>query len=491
MTHKDFKATDVNMNKPDTYTQNASNLSGDSVEKLRDVVRNGFQQWRGELEELVQIPSVSDPSFPQGNVKKSALRVAELFRGIGLETRIATAPKTDGEQGAPAVIAHREPQPGKPTVLLYAHHDVQPPGDETLWNTPVFQPTERDGRLYGRGAADDKAGVIAHLAAIRALQSSDIDTGVGITVLIEGEEEIGSPSMQAFMAENATSLKADAIIVADSLNIDVGKPAFTSSLRGLVDLTVEVKTLEQAGHSGLFGGPAPDALTVLSRLIATLHDENGDVNVNGLLHNEDPEVAIDEVEWREDAQISDGVQLMGSGSLSHRLWAKPAIAVLGIDAPPVEGAANILIPMASAKLSLRIPAGQDPQDAQIALTEHLHENAPFGAQIQVTPGELGKPFHSPSEHKAVQIAHESYEAAWDEKVAETGIGASIPVVADFAEAFPNAAILVTGVEDPSSNAHAPNESVHIEDLEKVILSEAIFLAKMGLNEAPLTNTHNG
>lgn len=479
------------MNELDQHARNIPDIGATSLENLRSVVRNGFQQWRDQLDELVRIPSVSDPSFPQENVKQSAQRVAELFREIGLETRIATALKSDGEPGAPAVIAHRPPQPGKPTVLLYAHHDVQPPGDETVWSTPVFQPTEHEGRLYGRGAADDKAGVIAHLAAIRALQSSDIDTGVGITVLIEGEEEIGSPSMQAFMAENAASLRADAVIVADSLNVDVGKPAFTSSLRGLVDLTVEVKTLEQAGHSGLFGGPAPDALTALSRLIATLHDENGDVNVNGLLHNKDPDVAIDEDEWREAAQISDGVQLMGSGSLSHRLWAKPAIAVLGIDAPPVEGAANILTPKASAKLSLRIPAGQDPQDAQIALTKHLHDNAPFGAQIHITPGELGKPFRSPSEHKAVQIAHESYETAWGERVAETGIGASIPVVADFAEAFPDAAILITGVEDPSSNAHAPNESVHIEDLEKVILSEAIFLAKMGLSERPFSDTRNG
>lgn len=447
---------------------------------LRDAVHNEAQKMRQDLDELVRIPSVSDAEFDPENIAASAQRVAEMFRDIGMPTvEILTANKPDGTPGAPAVLAQRPARDNQPTVLLYAHHDVQPPGEPELWNSPVFEPTEIDGRIYGRGAADDKAGVVAHLAALRALLNSEFDSGIGVTVLIEGEEEVGSPSMGAFLQKYHDRLAADVMIIADSVNAAVGEPAFTTSLRGLVDLVVEVSTLEQAGHSGLFGGPAPDALTVLTRLLATLHDEKGDVAVKGLVRNPDPEASVDEAQWRADAGVLPGVQLMGTGSLSGRLWSAPALAVLGIDAPPVAGAANILVPRAAAKLSLRVPAGQDPAEAATLLKDHLRAHVPFGAEIKILDGELGKPFHADTTGAAMTIARESYGAAWDHEVVEIGIGASIPVVAELQERFPTATILVTGVEDPGSNAHSPNESVDFADLLKVAVSQAVFMARMG------------
>src|SRR5690625_4402048 len=304
--------------------------NGDDLAMVRDAVQNQSAQMRAELEELVRIPSVSDPAFDPAPVAASAQRTAELLREAGMpHVDIVSAPKPDGSPGAPAVIAQRPAQTGQPTVLFYAHHDVQPPGLEELWDSPPFTPTERAGRIYGRGAADDKAGVVAHLATIRAFLGTDLDSGIGITVLIEGEEEIGSPSMGGFLTQYGKRLEADVVIIADSINAAVGIPAFTTSLRGLVDLVVEVRTLEQSAHSGLFGGPAPDALTTLARLLATLHDENGDVAVAGLRRNADPGDLVDETQWRRDAGVLGGVELAGTGSLAQRLWEAPALAVLG------------------------------------------------------------------------------------------------------------------------------------------------------------------
>src|SRR5690625_3032837 len=315
---------------------NVTQDSQDAIIQLKDAVQNKSEKMREDLYELVRIPSVSDPAFDQATLEASAQRVAQMLREVGMpEVEIVSAKKPDGSNGEPAVLAHRPPAPGAKTVLLYAHHDVQHPGHEELWITPVFEPTEKNGRVNGRGAADDKVEVVAHIAALRALLNTPLDTGVGITVLIEGEEEIGSPSMGNFLDKFHDRLGADAVIIADSINAAVGVPAFTTSLRGLVDMVVEVRTLKQAGHSGLFGGPAPDSLTALARLIATLHDDAGNVAVAGLVENEDPGDLIEEAQWRDEAQVLPSVELMGTGSLARRLWAKPALSILGIDAPAV------------------------------------------------------------------------------------------------------------------------------------------------------------
>jgi len=450
----------------------------DDVAHLRARVAELFPALRGDLEALVRIPSVSNSAFDQAHVAASAEAVAELLRGAGLpEVQILHASGAAGPIGAPAVVARRPAPAGAPTVLLYAHHDVQPPGDRAAWATDPFVPTEVDGRLFGRGAADDKAGIVAHVGALRALSVLG-DLPIGVTVFVEGEEEIGSPSFLPFLRQHEDLLAADVIVVADSANWKVGVPGLTTSLRGLVDCEVEVAALGHAVHSGMFGGPVLDALTLLSRLVATLHDERGNVAVEGLVSAPDPSVDYEEADFRADSSVLDGVRLAGEGALSGRLWTKPALSVIGIDAPSVAHASNTLTPRATAKLSLRIAPGQDPVAALAALRTHLEANAPFGAQVTVRDGELGKPFQAPTDSAAMQAARWAFESSWGTAPVDIGIGGSIPFIADLLDVFPDAAILVTGVEDPDSRAHGANESVHLGELEKVVLAEALLLTRL-------------
>lgn len=444
--------------------------------ELRARTAATFPLVREQLEALVRIPSVSNPSFDQAHVRTSAEHVAQLLREAGLdEVHVLDAPAPDGGRGAPAVVARRPGPAGAPHVLLYAHHDVQPPGDRGEWDTEPFEPTERDGRLYGRGAADDKAGIVAHLGALRVLGA---ELGVGVSVFVEGEEEIGSPSFAAFLVEHRELLAADVIVVADSVNWKVGVPALTTSLRGMADLEVEVAVTEHAIHSGMFGGPVLDANVLLARLVSTLHDDDGDVAVEGLERAPDPEVDQDEAELRAEAAVLAGVRLAGTGPLTARLWSRPAISVIGIDATRVDEASNTIAPRARAKLSLRVAPGQDPLEARAALRRHLEQHAPFGARVTVTERDAGKGFAAPLDSPAMQAAREAFAASWGTAPVDTGLGGSIPFIADLLESFPAAQILVTGVEDPDSRAHGANESVHLGELEKVVLAEALLLDRL-------------
>ncbi len=450
------------------------------VSAWRDRVAAAFPGLRADLERLVRIPSVSNQAFDQAHVRASADAVAGLLRDAGMpEVHVLTVTPAGGRGGAPAVVARRPAAPGAPTVLLYAHHDVQPPGDDAAWETPPFEPTEREGRLYGRGAADDKAGVIAHVGALRVLGDALAESGLGVTVFVEGEEEVGSPTFAAFLSTYRDLLAADVIVVADSSNWRVGVPALTTSLRGLVDLEVEVAVLDHAVHSGMFGGPVLDALTLLSRLVASLHDDAGDVAVAGLVTAPDPAVDYVEADLRADAAVLDGVRLAGTGPLTARLWTKPALAVIGIDAPSVATASNTIVPRATAKLSLRVAPGQNPVAALAALRAHLEQHAPFGARVTITDGELGKPFQAPADSTAMRAARGAFEAAWGTEPVDVGVGGSIPFIADLLGEFPDAAILVTGVEDPDSRAHGANESLHLAELERVVLAEALLLLELG------------
>jgi acetylornithine deacetylase/succinyl-diaminopimelate desuccinylase-like protein len=441
------------------------------TDAVRDAVRRVLPSVRADLEALVRIPSVSVTEFDQSHVAASAEATARLFREAGLpDVRIAAV---DG--GRPAVIARRPAPEGAPTVLLYAHHDVQPPGDPAAWDTPPFEPVERDGRLYGRGAADDKAGIAAHLAAVRAF---DAAPPVGVTVFVEGEEEIGSPTLKPFLAEYAELLRADVIVLADAVNWAVGTPSLTTSLRGLVDCTVEVRTLQHGIHSGMYGGAAPDALTALCRLLATLHDDKGDVAIEGLGSGPADPLDMTEDRFRAEAGLLDGVGLIGSGSITERLWTRPALSVIGLDAPRVAAASNTLIPSAQAKVSLRVGPGTDAEAAYAALERHLRGHAPWGAQVTVTRGEVGHPYAIDATGPVYDAARAAFAAAWGTDPVHIGVGGSIPFVAEFAEAFPDAAILVTGVEDPDSRAHGANESLHLGDFEKVCLAEALLLASL-------------
>ncbi len=447
-----------------------------SIEDLTTRTAAEFPRIRSDLESLVRIPSVSAPAFDPQHLEDSAAAVAELLRGAGLpEVEVVRVTGPDGRAGAPAVLAHRPAPAGAPTVLLYAHHDVQPPGDPAGWTSPPFEPTQRGERLYGRGAADDKAGIMAHVGALRVLGE---DLGVGVTVFSEGEEEVGSPTFRTFLETYRDRLAADVIVVADSSNWKVGVPGLTTSLRGLVDCVVEVTVLDHAVHSGMFGGPVLDALTLLSRLVATLHDDDGDVAVAGLVARDSAAVDYPEEDYRADAGVLDGVRLAGTGPLAARLWTRPAISVIGIDATSVDHSSNTIIPSARAKLSMRIAPGQDPAAAEQALHEHLRAHAPFGARVTVTPGETGQAFQAPEDSPVMQAARWALATAWGTEPVDLGVGGSIPFIADLAEVYPEAAILVTGVEDPDSRAHSENESVHLGELERVVLAEALLLARL-------------
>ena len=445
---------------------------GSDVDRLRDRLHDLLPQVRADLERLVRIPSVSAAAFDQAHVQASADAVAELLREAGLSDVQQLTASAHGRTGAPAVVGRRPGPAGAPTVLLYAHHDVQPPGSETDWDTPVFQPTERDGRLYGRGAADDKAGVMVHVAALRALGE---ELGVGIVVFVEGEEEIGSPTFEAFLAAHHDLLAADVIIVADSVNWKIGVPALTTSLRGLVDGTITVRTLDHAVHSGMYGGPVPDAMLATVRLLDSFWDAAGDVAVPGLVGGEAEALDYPEADLRADAGILDGVHLIGTGSLTSRMWTKPALSIIGIDATSVDAASNTLLPQVRVKFSLRIAPGQDPAAAFAAIRGHAEAHAPFGAQVEVTQGEAGQAFAADVEGSVYRTARWALEAAWGAAPVQIGIGGSIPFIADLLTAYPAATVLVTGVEDPDSRAHGANESLHLGEFERACLAEILLL----------------
>ncbi|WJK37443.1 dipeptidase [Solwaraspora sp. WMMA2065] len=435
---------------------------------LRSAIAREMPGVRADLERLIRIPGIAFDGFDHSQVERSAAAVAELARGCGLDVQVVRA------GGQPAVLGRRPAPPGAPTVLLYAHHDVQPVGDPALWSSDPFEPVERDGRLYGRGAADDKAGVMAHVAALRAFGDA---LPVGVVLFVEGEEEYGSESLSRLLDAHRDELAADVIVIADSANWEIGVPALTTSLRGLVNCFVEVRTLEQAVHSGMFGGPVPDALTALCRLLATLHDEAGDVAVPGLVGRTGAAVDLPEQRLRAEAGMVDGVRFTGTGALTDRLWTKPALAVLGIDAPATDGAPNALVPAARAKLSLRLAPGDDPSAAYAALTAHLRAQAPWGARVEVSLESDGDACVIDAAGLYFDAARAAFAAAWDGVApVDVGVGGSIPFIATFQEMFPDAAILVTGVEDPYTGAHGPNESLHLGEFARVCLAEAFLLA---------------
>ncbi|MFL6134697.1 MAG: dipeptidase [Nocardioidaceae bacterium] len=443
-----------------------------TADDVRTALEAALPLARDGLERLVRIPSVSADPSARDHVETSAAEVAAQLEAAGLpEVEVVRA---DG--GLPAVVARRPGPPGAPVVLLYAHHDVQPVGDATAWHSEPFEPVERDGRLYGRGAADDKAGIAVHLAALGALGD---DLGVGVTVLVEGEEEIGSPTLPTLLATHRDRLAADVLVLADSTNWRVGVPALTTSLRGGVSVVVEVATLRHGVHNGVYGGPVPDALTAMVRLLATLHDERGDVAVEGLTREAADPLDLTEDRLREDAGMLDGVRLIGSGSLTSRLWRGPALSVVGIDAPRVDQAGMVLVPSARARLGLRIGPGDDGPAARDALVRHLQAHAPWGAHVQVTPGRPVAPYSARTTGPAYAAAREAFETAWGVPPVEIGVGGSIGFLAPFAKAFPDAEVLITGVEDPDTRAHAADESLHLAEFERACLAEALLLHRLG------------
>jgi cysteinylglycine-S-conjugate dipeptidase len=441
------------------------------TDAVRALVEENASRVRRDLEHLIRIPSVSFEGFDPAEVHRCAEVTAEILSGSG--ARGVRLLEVDGAH--PAVYGEVPGSGDGPTVLLYAHHDVQPPGNEAEWDSPPFEPTEREGRLFGRGSCDDKAGIALHQSALLAYEGRP---PVDVKLFIEGEEEQGSPNLEAFLHQHGEDLRADVIVLADATNWRVGVPGLTTRLRGLVDCVVEVRTLEHAVHSGMYGGPLPDALTALSRLLATLHDDQGNVAVEGLTSSATDPLDLTEEDIREQAGAVEGLRTIGDGALTERLWTRPALSVLGIDAPSVREAANILVPAARAKVSLRLPPGQEPRPAMEALVRHLDSNAPWGVKVTVTPGASAWPYEVWAGGPVFDAARSAFREAWGTDPVDIGAGGTIPFVKAFADAFPDASILLTGVEDPDGRAHGANESLLLEDFGKVCLAEALLLRNL-------------
>ena len=420
-----------------------------------------------DLHRLISIPSISSMPEHDADVAACADAVSGLFRDLG-----ASEVKLLDGGGKPAVWANFPGPEGSPTVLLYAHYDVQPTGDTDAWTSPAFEPTERDGRLYARGSADDKGGVALHVAALRVF---DGKPPVGVKVFIEGEEEVGSPSMPTLLDRYRDELAADVYVVADSVNWEVGKPSLTTSLRGVADCQVTVSTLAEGLHSGQFGGVVPDALTALCRLLATLHDDAGNVAIEGLVTGTAPDLDYPEDRLLEETGLLEGVSQIGDGSVVERMWFKPAASVLAIDATPVAKASNTLIPSARAKVSVRLVPGQDPAAAAKALEEHLRRNAPWGAHVDVVAGQCGAPGRITLEGERAEAAKTAFREAFGVDAVEIGCGGSIPIVAEFADRNPDALVLVTAVTDPNSRMHGIDESLDLGDFAKAALAETLLL----------------
>ena len=414
------------------------------------------------LSELVSIQSISSDANHKEDVLKSAEYVNELFSSLGLETKIATSGNS-----RPAVLAQTDIDPTKKTILLYAHHDVQPVGDIDKWKNEPFTPKVIDGRLFGRGSGDNKAGVVVHYEVVKALID---DLPVNIKIFIEGEEEIGSPCMAEFLNEFQDDLEADVIVIADSGNIKIGTPTVTTSLRGLVDGMIVVEQPMRAVHSGLGGGVVPDAFMVLSKIIASFHNEKGELQIEGLTPSDMEVLELEENDIKE-IFGSEDINLFELESISKRLWLEPALSILAIDAPSTQEAVNLLIPNAKAKVSLRLSPTENPEHAMKVLEAHIMKNIPWGAKVSFIPEAMGSGIVADPNGEFTKLLVKNFEEVWDNNAAYMGVGGSIPFANDFVEKFPNAELVLVGAGDEEmGNAHAPNESVQIEDIENLIKS---------------------
>lgn len=451
-----------------------------SLSDVEAKVSSHFPEVVKTLSELVAISSVSWPAFDQNDVVRSAETIAGLARDLQffdsvdiLQSRIA-----DSEDvGQPAILARKSASPGYPTVLLYAHHDVQPPGDRDLWLSEPFIATERNGRLYGRGCADDKAGVLVHLTSVKVLKELENNPKIGVVLFIEGEEEYGSPSFDNFLKDHRSQLDSDVIIVADSGNWDVNTPALTTTLRGNVTFNFALSTLDHALHSGMFGGVVPDSFSVFSQLVSSFYGTSGAVTVEGLRSIEHSGLTYTEDRIREESGVLEGVSLIGQGDILSRLWTQPSITVTGIDFPSIANASNTLVPQLTARISLRVSPGQSSQAAFDALERHISNFLAGKAIYSISDLNTGEGFVTNTDGWAAQLMEHCLTEAFGVNCVEMGVGGSIPFISSFVDVFPHAQVLVTGVEDPDSCAHSPNESLDLASFHKALVAETLFLSR--------------
>jgi acetylornithine deacetylase/succinyl-diaminopimelate desuccinylase-like protein len=447
-------------------------LSEDDAAGLRVRVEALMPQVRADLERLVRIPSVNFPGYDLAPVHECAEAVAELLRDAGAAD-VQLIPSSSGVQ---TVLAEVAGPAGSPRVLLYSHYDVVPVGEEAKWTAPPFEPVTADGRLRGRGAADDKSGVVSHIAMLRAFEGHP---PVSLRIVIEGEEEYGGDFEEWPTTRPQVFEDVDVAVIADMGNVQLGLPTFTTALRGIVEGTVTVRTLAEPRHSGSFGGAAPDALMVLIKLLSTLMDDQGNATIDGITGSTWPGAEYPEEAYRELAGMLPGVPRIGGGSIASHLFSMPSVSVVGLDAPEVATAPNALIPMARAKISVRIPAAVDAEEATGLLHQHVLRHAPWGVQVEFEAGPPANGTSLPMGGPAQQSFAAAAEAAYGRPTTQQGMGGAVPFVANLIQEFPELEVLGVGAQDPLARIHAPNESIDLDELRDSILAEALFLADLG------------
>ncbi|MBI5365838.1 MAG: M20/M25/M40 family metallo-hydrolase [Planctomycetes bacterium] len=438
-----------------------------------------------DLKALVRIPSVSFANFPAAEVARSADAVAALLRARGLE-HVEVLRLGDAH---PYVYADWLHAPGRPTVLLYAHHDVQPPGRAEKWESPPFEPAERDGRLYGRGTADDKGGIAVHSSSIAAYLELGLPLPCNVRLLIEGEEEIGSDHLMAFLKEHRARLSADVMVLADAGNFDTGLPSLTTTLRGLVTVEVEVRALAGSIHSGMWGGPIPDPALGLARLLATLVDDAGRIAIPGIYDRVRPLSPVDletarrlpctADEFRRQAGMVPGLAMWG-GDVHPCLqtWRLPSIGVNAIQSSSRAQAGNTINDAAWARVGIRIVPDMDPVDVQRRLVAHLKQHTPWGLEVSLHE-------HSPANWWSTDPVGPAFEAAlaalregYGKDPICVGMGGTIPFAGPFSAALGGAPALLTGVEDPYTKAHGENESMHLGEFDRAVRSQILFFHEL-------------
>lgn len=428
-----------------------------------------------DLRDLVALRSVQDPAVEDPEQCRLA---AEWVRQSLVELGLHDAALVPTPDGSDAVIGHHQGPPDAPRVLLYAHYDVQP-APAADWISDPWTLTERDGRYYGRGAADCKGSIVTHLTALRALLATG-DLPVSLTVVLEGSEEQGTAGLEQYVAAHPEEFAAEAILIQDTGNVRVGQPTLTVALRGVADVVVEVEALHGELHSGAFGGAAPDALAALVAMLASLRDAEGNTTINGLdATGTWPGAGYDEAAFRTDAGMPAGTQVLGSGTVADTLWARPAVTILGIDAPAVTGAVAAIQPRAAARLNLRVPPGVDAAAAAELLQRHLEQAAPWGVHVRTEVQGLGAPFGARTDTTAFAQLSQALTEAFGTQTITAGQGGSIPLTAALAQAQPDASIVMLGLSDPASQMHAPNESVHPDEIRHTALGVALFLHRLG------------
>ena len=429
-----------------------------------------------DLEKLVAIPSVSFPGYPSEPVEQMGTTTLRMFQEVGF----TNARLMDVPTGYPPIYGEIQGPEGSPTVVLYAHYDVQPAPPEQGWTSDPWTPTRKeDGRIYGRGASDDISGLVAHLGTLRIFDGKPPCT---VKLILEGMEETES-NLEAFVEAHPELFGCDLFVICDMGNLQVGEPALTTALRGDVACVVTVRTLEHPLHSGVFGGPAPDAMMALARLLTTLHDENGNVAVKGVSTGSWEGADLGEDDFRAGADVLDGVALTGTGSIGDRLWAHPSINAIGIDMTDIAGSSNVLIPEARAKISMRIVPGSEPKAELDALVAHLESHAPWGAHVEVQRTKEAPPFLCSTDGPAVTAAREAISEAYGRPAGEAGSGGSIPLLRTLQQAAPGAEFVLWGPEDMAgSRIHSSDESVDPSEIERMVVTQALLLEKLAARQ---------